>query len=458
MTVSETALDQVLAACEANRERDLNDLIQLLRQPSISAQNIGVAECAELVRGYFADAGFDARLLPTAAHPMVYAAYLVDLSLPTVLIYGHYDVQPPDPIEAWVSPPFEPTIRDGRLYARGVGDNKGQFFAQLAGVRAWLETTGSLPVNVKFLIEGEEETGSPHLDQLVADYGDLLAADLVYTSDGPVIDDAVPIVVYGVRGLVYIELTAEGASHDLHSGNWGGVAPNPAWTLVRLLNTMLDAENNVIVPGFHDDVQAVSPAMRQAMDAIPHDQAASLASVGIHELPPPASASFFDRLMARPTMNIAGFSSGYSGPGSKTVLPSRATVKIDMRLVPHQDPDDIFEKVRTHVAAEAPEVTITRMGTMRPSVTPLDSPFAEPVRRAVARGFGQRPVDVPLLGGSLPDAAWTQTLGLPSFMVPYANHDEANHSPNENLVIERFHTGVRTAASLLAELAAEPRS
>jgi acetylornithine deacetylase/succinyl-diaminopimelate desuccinylase-like protein len=269
-----------------------------------------------------------------------------------------------------------------------------------------------------------------------------------------VINDDVPIVVYGVRGLVYIELTAQGANHDLHSGNWGGVAPNPAWTLVRLLNTMLDADNNVTIAGFGDDVLPVSPLMREAMDSIPHDQAATLAGLGIKELPPPANASYFERLMARPTMNIAGFSSGYSGPGSKTVLPSRATVKIDMRLVPHQDPDDIFEKVRAHVEAVAPDVTITRMGSMRPSVTPLDSPFAEPVRRAVERGFGKRPVDVPLLGGSLPDAAWTKTLGLPSFLVPYANHDEANHGPNENIVVERFHAGVRTAASLLAELAA----
>lgn len=447
-------LDRVLTACDANRERDLNDLIQLLRQPSISAQNVGVAECAELVRGFFAAAGLETRLLPTAVHPMVFASYFVDDALPTVLIYGHYDVQPPDPLDAWISPPFEPEIRNGRLYARGAGDNKGQFFAQLAGIRAWLETTESLPVNVKFLIEGEEETGSPHLDQLVADYGDLLAADLVYTSDGPVIDDDVPIVVYGVRGLVYVELTAQGANQDLHSGNWGGVAPNPAWTLVRLLNSMLDADNNVTIPGFLDDVQPVSPLMRQAMDSIPHDEAATLASIGIETLPPPVDASFFERLMARPTMNVAGFSSGYSGPGSKTVLPSRATVKLDMRLVPNQDPDDIFEKVKAYVVAVAPEVTVTRMGSMRPSVTPLDSPFAEPVRRAVERGFGRRPVDVPLLGGSLPDAAWTRTLGLPSFLVPYANHDEANHGPNENIVVERFHAGVRTAASLLAELAA----
>lgn len=446
-------LDQVLAACDANRERDLADLVRLLSQPSISAQNIGVAECAELVLGLFADAGLAARLIPTAAHPMVFAEYRTDPVKPTVLIYGHYDVQPPDPLDQWLSPPFEPTVRDGRVYARGAGDNKGQFFAQLAGIRAWLETTGSLPVNVKFLIEGEEETSSPHLDELVGQHAELLAADLVYTSDGPVFDDRYPIVVFGVRGMLYLELTARGANHDLHSGNWGGIAPNPAWALVRLLTTMFDAENNVIIAGFGADVQAVSPLMRQAMDSIPLDQAATLAALGIRELPPPADAPYFDRLMARPTLNIAGFTSGYGGPGSKTVLPSQATVKIDMRLVPNQDPDDIFQKVRAHIEAVDPEIEIKHLGSMRPSSTPLDHPFAAPVRRAVERGFGVPPVDVPLLGGSLPDAVWTKTLGLPSFLVPYANHDEANHAPNENLQVARFHAGVRTAAALLAELA-----
>jgi acetylornithine deacetylase/succinyl-diaminopimelate desuccinylase-like protein len=447
-------IDRVLAACDTNRERDLADLVRLLSQPSISAQDIGVAECAELVRQFFTEAGLAARLLPTAAHPMVFAEYRGDPAKPTVLIYGHYDVQPPDPLDQWLSPPFEPTIRDGKLYARGAGDNKGQFFAQLAGIRAWLETVGSLPVNVKFLIEGEEETGSPHLDELVAQHADLLTADLVYTSDGPVFDDRYPIVVFGVRGMLYIELTARGASHDLHSGNWGGIAPNPVWALVRLLTTMLDDENNVIIDGFNDDIRAVSSLMRQAMDNIPLDQAATLAALEIGALPPPADVPYFDRLMARPTLNIAGFTSGYGGPGSKTVLPSRATVKIDMRLVPDQDPDDIFTKVRSHVSAVDSGIEIRHMGSMRPSATPLDHPFAAPVRRAVERGFGAPPVDVPLLGGSLPDAVWTRTLGLPSFLVPYANHDEDNHAPNENIVLDRFYAGVRTAAALMAELAA----
>jgi acetylornithine deacetylase/succinyl-diaminopimelate desuccinylase-like protein len=452
MTVAND-LDAVLAACETRRDLDLADLLRLLRQPSISAQNIGVRECAALLSGLLADGGFTVQTIETAGHPMIFAEWSQAAGKPTVLVYGHYDVQPPDPLDAWLSPPFEPTIRDGKLFARGAGDNKGQIFAQIAAARAWLETTGRLPVNVKFLIEGEEETGSPHLGSFVADHRDLLAADLVYTSDGPVHDDAHPQVVYGVRGLVSVELRAAGATTDLHSGNWGGIAPNPAWTLVRLLGTMLDADNRVSIAGFYDDVRAPSPAVVEAMARIPLDQRAALAAIGLDRLPPPVGLGYFERLMTTPTLNIAGFASGYSGPGTKTVLPSRAMVKLDMRLVPDQTTDDIFAKFQAHVDRHAPEVEVIRHGGMEPSYTPLEHPYAAVVRRAVATGFGREPVDVPLLGGSLPDAVFTRTLGLPSFLVPYANADERNHAPNENIEVARFFNGIRTAASLFAYLA-----
>jgi len=447
-------LNQVFEACDANQQRDRDDLFRLLRQPSISAQNSGVSECAAIVQDLLASAGLATRLLPTAGHPMIYGEWCQAPGKPTLLIYGHYDVQPPEPLDAWQSPPFEPAIRDGRIYARGVGDNKGQFFAQIAGLRAWRETTNALPINVKMLIEGEEEVGSPHLDQTVATHRELLRADLVYTSDGPVLTADHPQVVFGVRGILSLELIARGARHDLHSGNWGGIAPNPAWRLVHLLSTMLDADNRITVPGVLDAVAPVSPAMRAAIERIPLDQDAVLRRLGLAHLPPPADLPYFDRLMARPTMNIAGFTSGYGGPGSKTVLPSVATVKMDIRLVPNQRADSIFAKVAAHVAAHAPEVELRRGGSMEPSSTPLDHPFANPVRRAVERGFGGAPLDIPLLGGSLPDAVWTKTLGLPSFLVPYANPDHNNHAPNENLEIARFYAGIRTAASLLAELSA----
>jgi acetylornithine deacetylase/succinyl-diaminopimelate desuccinylase-like protein len=447
-------LDNVLAACHEREERDLADLFRLIAQPSISAQNIGVRECADLFVEVLTQAGFAARLMPTAAHPIVYGEWLGAPGKPTVLIYGHYDVQPPEPLHEWLSPPFVPTVRDGKLYARGAGDNKGQIFAQIAAARAWLEVAGSLPVNVKLLIEGEEETGSPHLDAFVAANRDLLAADLVYTSDGPVFDDAYPQVDYGVRGMLYVELRARGASHDLHSGNWGGLVPNPAWTLVQLLATMRDAEGRVTIPGFYDDVRPATPAVEQAIATLPFDKQGALATVGLDELPPPRDLGYFERLMTTPTLNIAGFASGYGGEGSKTIIPATAMVKMDMRLVPDQRADDIFAKFQAHVARHAPqaEVQVHRLGSMEPSYTPLEHPYAALVRRAVETGFGKVPIDVPLLGGSLPDAVFTKTLGLPSFLVPYANADERNHAPNENIEVARFYAGIRTAAALLAYL------
>jgi acetylornithine deacetylase/succinyl-diaminopimelate desuccinylase-like protein len=448
-----TNLETILAACQERAERDLADLCTLIRQPSISAQNIGIRACADLFVDVLHEAGVDARLMPTPAHPIVYAEWLGAPGMPTVLIYGHYDVQPPEPLDQWLSPPFEPTVRDGKLFARGAGDNKGQIFAQIAAARAWLEVVGSLPVNVKFLIEGEEETGSPHLPGFITAHRDLLAADLAYTSDGPVHDDAHPQVVYGVRGMLLVELRARGASHDLHSGNWGGLVPNPAWTLVHLLATMRDADGRVTIPGFYDDVFAPTPAFLTAMASIPLDQQAALETVGRDQLPPPAGLGYFERLMTTPTLNIAGFTSGYGGLGPKTVIPSTAMVKIDMRLVPCQSADDIFEKFRDHVARHAPDVEVLRQGGMEPSYTPVEHPLSGIVRRAVETGFGVSPVDVPLLGGSLPDAVFTQTLGLPSFLVPYANADERNHAPNENISLDRFFAGIRTAAALFAYLA-----
>ncbi|HEV2109270.1 MAG TPA: M20/M25/M40 family metallo-hydrolase [Thermomicrobiales bacterium] len=451
------SLSRVLAACETNRERDLADLLRLLRQPSISAQNIGVAECAELVRQAVTAAGLAAELIPTARQPMVFGERPGPAGAPTLLLYGHYDVQPPDPLDAWVSPPFEPEIRDGRVYARGAGDNKGQFFAHLAALRAWNETIGDLPIGVKMLIEGEEETGSPHLDETVAAHRDRLQADLAVTSDGPIYADGRPLVKYGVRGMLYIELRAKGASRDLHSGNWGGIAPNPIWTLIHLLATMLDRQNRITVDGVLDGVREPPAAVRAALDALAADTNVekTLATIGADTLPPPVDRPLHDRLMIHPTMNIAGLHGGYGGEGSKTVIPSEAVAKLDLRLVPDQDPDAVFAAVRDHVARHAPDVEIVRLGSMRPSATPLDHPLAAAVREAVRQGFGQEPVDVPSAGGSLPDAAWTRTLGLPSFVVPYANHDEGNHGPNENLVLDRFFAGIRTTATLLATLAGQ---
>jgi acetylornithine deacetylase/succinyl-diaminopimelate desuccinylase-like protein len=456
MATSHPDLAAVLTSVDAGADIDLDDLLTVVRQPSISAQQVGVRECAMLVREFMADAGLDTQMLETRGAPMVLGTWLqAGPDRPTILFYGHYDVQPPEPLELWNSKPFEPEIRDGRIYARGVADNKAQFFSHLMAIRHWMRETGGLPVNVKVLVEGEEEVGSPHLDEIVAEHADLLRADLVYTSDGPVQDTAWPEIAFGVRGMLYIELRATGPNRDVHSGHWGGVAPNPAWMLVDALRTMRDPDGNITIDGFFDNVNAPTPAARAAMVALPFDVPEMLARVGLDAMVPPADLPWAERIMARPTLNIAGFTSGYGGPGSKTIIPSTATAKIDMRLVPDQTPDEIWEKVKAHVERHAPGVEAVRLdGGMLPSYTPVEHPLAEVVRRSVERGFGTRPIDVPLVGGSLPDAVWTKTLGTPSFLVPYGDPEQANHAPNESYSIERYGQGIRTSAILLAELAA----
>lgn len=450
-----TKLDTVLTSIDSKADSDLNDLFTVVRQPSISAQDTGVRECAALVQKYMEDAGLETRLIETSGHPMVFGTWLnAGPEKPTILFYGHYDVQPPEPLDLWESEPFEPALRNGRIYARGIADNKAQFFSHLMAIRHWMHEAGELPVNVKFIAEGEEEVGSPHLDEVVANHAGDLAADIVYTSDGPVQDVNYPEICFGVRGMLYIELRATGPNRDVHSGHWGGVAPNPAWMLVDALRTMRDEDGNITIDGFHDNVNDPTPGARAAMDALPFDTAEVLARVGLDEMVPPADLPWADRIMARPTLNIAGFTSGYGGPGSKTIIPSKATVKIDMRLVPDQTPDEIWEKVSAHVAKHAPNVEAVRLdGGMVPSYTPVEHPMAEVVRTAVERGFGTRPIDVPLVGGSLPDAVWTKTLGTPSFLVPYGDPEQANHAPNESYLAERFHQGIKTSAILLAELA-----
>lgn len=449
-------LTRVLETATSQREENLADLLTLIRQPSISTQNIGIAECAELEAALLRKAGLETQFLDSPRYPMVYGEWLGAPGKPTVLFYGHYDVQPADPLDLWESDPFEPDIRDGRIYARGVADNKAQHFSHIAAIRAWMTAIGSLPVNVKVLLEGEEEIGSPNLDTVVRQNHDLLACDLVYTSDGPVTDAGYAEVAFGVRGLLYIELRARGANRDLHSGHWGGVVPNPIIDLMRLIGTMIDENNEVTIEGFHDNIVEPTPGARAAMERLPFPVDEALGRVGLSDLVPPARVPYADRIMARPTLNIAGISGGYQGPGSKTVIPHQAFLKIDMRLVPNQHPDDIWTKVQAHVASHAPHIEAVRLeGAMLPSFTPVEHPLADVVRRAVAVGFGKQPIDIPLVGGSLPDAVWTQTLGVPSFLVPYGAPEQANHAPNESYRLERLWQGIDTSATLLAELAAE---
>ena len=447
-------LDPVLAWIDARRDDHVRRLADYVRHPSISAHDIGIAHVAGLLVAQLQALGFATEAVPTAGHPMVLGHRSDAPGAPTVLLYGHYDVQPPDPLDLWHSPPFEPTIRGGRMYARGVGDNKGQHFAQLLAIEAHLAVHGRLPCNVIFLLEGEEEIGSPRIAEFVATHRDRLKADLVVTADGPLHPSGRAIVTFGVRGVVNFDLVAKTGRTDAHSGNHGGTMPNAVWTLVHLLASMKGPDGRITIDGLHEPIVPPSPADLAAVAALPVDVPGYLADMGLARLDAPPDRGFHDRLMFHPTLTINGLHGGYGGPGSKTVLPCEAVAKCDIRLVDAMTPAQAMACVRAHVARHAPGVEVIERGGMLPSRTPLDSPYAAPVIAAIRTARGEDPLLYPSVGGSLPDYVWTKTLGLPAFVTPYANADEANHAPNENLELDLFHTGIRTGAALLHHLGA----
>jgi acetylornithine deacetylase/succinyl-diaminopimelate desuccinylase-like protein len=445
-------LAQVFDHIEANRASFIERVMDYVRHPSISAHDIGIREVAALLVETLKGLGMEAEAVPTKNHPMVLGKRDVSPDKPTVLLYGHYDVQPPDPLELWTSPPFEPTIRDGRIYARGIGDNKGQHFAQLLAIESHLAVHGALPCNIIFLLEGEEEIGSPQIADFVKEHRHRLKADLVVTSDGPLHESGLPVITFGVRGVASFELRSKTASRDVHSGNFGGVVPNPIWKLVQLLATMKNAHGEITIEGINEPVIPATNYEREAVSKLPLDLDQVKADLGLAELDGPKERGYFDRLMFHPTLTINGFHGGYGGPGSKTVLPCEAFVKCDIRLVEPLTPDYVFDKVQAHIERHAPDVEFIRRNGMRPSKTPMDQPFAVPIKRAIEAARGVAPLLYPTVGGSLPDYAFTKYLGTPSFVVPYANADEANHAPDENLELVRFIDGIRCGAALLSEL------
>nr|HRJ45508.1 M20/M25/M40 family metallo-hydrolase [Caldilineaceae bacterium] len=312
-------LSTVFAHIDQQSDDFIQRLLAYVSRPSISAHGVGIAETADFLLGFLTGLGMESQLLPSAGWPFVYGRRMDRPGAPTVLLYGHYDVQPPDPLEAWVSPPFEPEIRDGRIYGRGVGDNKGQHLAQLLALESWLAVTDKLPCNVLVLLEGEEELGSPHIAECVRAHRELLAdVDLVITADGPVLENGQPCIEYGPRGIASFELRVRHADRDFHSGNWGNVAPNPIWTLVHLLASMKDGQGRITIDGFYDNVAPPSDLTRSALDALPVDIAGLMAKTGMTRLDEPQERPFYDRLSLWPTFTINGFHSGYGGPGSKT--------------------------------------------------------------------------------------------------------------------------------------------
>lgn len=444
-------LERALRRADETSGQALETLKRLVAQPSISTRNEGVWETAVLLQEVMEAAGIRTQRLPSGGQPAIYGEVEAAPGAPTVLFYGHYDVQPPEPLELWHTSPFEPVVRDGRIYGRGVADNKGQHLCHIWAVRAWREAAGELPVTVKFLIEGEEETGSPHLADLVRDRRDLLRADLVYTSDGGMHPSGRPAVYFGVRGLLYVEVEIRGASADAHSGNKGNVLPQPAWELVELLHSLRGPDGRAVFPGFYNNVRPPTTAEEAMLRKIPFDHEAFLEEHGLDESPISDGADYHRRLTFEPTFNIAGLASGHTGEGMKTIIPARAVAKIDFRLVADQEPDAVFEAFVCAVAERNPRAQVRRLAATPPSLTDPSLPISETVVGAVRDSWKVEPV-VSGLGGTLPDYVFTQILGVPSVIVPYANHDEHNHAPNENLRLDCFFSGIRTTLHVLDAL------
>ena len=438
----------------------LDDLKTLLRIPSVSTdpeRKGEVRRCAEEVARQMREAGLrDVAIMETDGHPSVFGQYLVDESLPTALIYGHYDVQPEDPLELWTSPPFEPTERDGKLYARGATDDKGQFLCHIKAVATLLEQTGTLPINVKVIIEGEEEIGSPHLAPLLEANKELLAADVLVVSDSAMYAPGQPSVVYGLRGLSFIQIDLKGADSDLHSGVFGGAVPNPAMELARILAQLKDAQERVTVPGFYDDVLDLTEEERKAYAALDFDSESFRAALNVAGLSTEEGYSALEGRTARPTLEINGLLSGYTGPGSKTVLPGRAMAKISCRLVPNQDPKKITELLSKHVQSLCSpnvECSITSRAGGHPWITSPDHPVLEAAAAAVRAVYGKDPVRV-REGGSIPIVLDFQNiLGLPGILLGFGLNDENLHAPDEHFRVENYYRGIELSAELMKALA-----
>lgn len=446
---------------DQQQERFLAELKELLSIPSISsssAHRADVQRCAEWLAEHMRALGLEhVQVLPTEGHPVVYADWLHAPGRPTVLVYNHYDVQPVDPLEEWESPPFSPTVREGRVYARGAADDKGQLFLHLKAIEALLRVEGGLPINLKLLYEGEEEIGSEHLDAFLAAHRELLAADLVVISDTAMFDRGMPAICYGLRGLVYLQVDVEGPNSDLHSGAFGGAVANPAEMLARLIAKLKDEDGRVTVPHFYDDVRPLTEDERRELARLPFDEERFRRELGVEALWGEAGYSVLERLWTRPTLEVCGVWGGFQGEGSKTVIPARAGAKLSCRLVPDQDPERIADLLEQHLRALCPpgvRLRITRLHGGRPSITPIDHPAVQAAMRALKKGFGTDPVFI-RAGGSIPVvASFESILGLPTVLMGFGLPDEHNHAPNEWFDLGNFRAGMRSVVWYWKELAA----
>lgn len=433
-----------------NKQRFLDELFELLRFPSVSADpkyKGDVIKTAEFVAEKLKAAGAEkVEICTTAGYPIVYGEKLVDKSVPTVLVYGHYDVQPPDPLELWKTPPFEPTVRDEKIYARGACDDKGQFYMHVKAFELMMQT-GALPCNVKFMIEGEEEVGSANLGVFVAENKERLKADVVLISDTSMISLEHPSLETGLRGLSYVEVEVTGPNRDLHSGVYGGAVANPATILAKLIASMHDENNHITIPGFYDKVVELSSKERDDLNKAPYDESEYKEDLGVEELWGEKGYSTLERTGTRPTLEVNGIWGGYIGEGAKTVLPSKAFAKISMRLVPNQSSDEItqlFQNYFEKIAPKSVKVKVSPHHGGEPVVTPTDSIAYKAAQKAILESFGKEPIPT-RGGGSIPIVAlFEKELGIKTVLMGFGLDSDNLHSPNEKFDIANFYKGIET--------------
>lgn len=453
-------MDKLFGYVDQELERFLDELKNLLRLESISAAPEKKDDCrrtAEWLAAHLKAIGVsESRVIPTDGHPLVYGYHPGPAGAPTVLIYGHYDVQPVDPLELWTTPPFEPTVRDGKIFGRGTTDDKGQLLIHLKAVETLLKIDGKLPVSVKFLLEGEEEVGSEALTKWLPDHQDLLACDIVLVSDSGMIAKGQPSINYGLRGLIYFQIDLEAANGDLHSGSFGGGVANPINVLAELLASMKDENNRVTIPGFYDDVLAITPEEEANYALLPEGTAEILQATGAEAATGEAGFTTAQRITARPTLDANGIWGGFSGDGAKTVLPAKAGLKVSMRLVPNQDPKKIAVLFRDYVEKHTPKTVrlkVTEMHGGRWFMCPLTEPALRKGAAALEEVYGKKCLFT-REGGSIPIVAdMASILKRPVVLMGFGLNSEQAHAPNEHFDLENFHLGIKTSLLYLKKLA-----
>jgi acetylornithine deacetylase/succinyl-diaminopimelate desuccinylase-like protein len=455
-----TAIDPQLANyCDTHEQEYLDELKRWIAIPSVSAdpaRRDDVRRCCERLVARMREIGLEGTVLETDGNPLAYGEWLNAPGKPTILIYGHYDVQPVDPIELWKSPPFEGTVRDGKIYGRGSVDDKGQVLMHLAAIEAHMRTRGTLPLNIKVVVEGEEEIGSPNFEAALARYRDRFVADAAVISDTAVFAEDVPSLTTSVRGLVHWDVTVDGPTDDTHSGYYGGIIRNPIEALAKIITELKDADGRIVVPGFYDGVEDLSPEALSELRGLPFDEEREAAQLGVPELAGERGRLPLERMWFRPTLECNGIWGGYQGPGHKTIIPSWAKAKLSARLVGKQDPVHVRQAVAEYIERAAPpgvHVSVQHDGDTRAVVLGRKHPAVEAASRAMKAGFGKEPVYIGTGGSIGPVASFDRILHLPQVMIGVGLPDDHIHAPNEKFNLSQFFGGIKTMAVLYDELA-----